>query len=44
MRDVAWSPQIGDSTDVIASCGRVNTIELEYRIGQTSTRLDTKMG
>ncbi|CBK23828.2 uncharacterized protein, partial [Blastocystis hominis] len=22
VRDVAWSPQIGDSTDVIASCGR----------------------
>lgn len=24
VRDVAWSPQIGDSMDVIASCGRVN--------------------
>ena len=23
VRDVAWSPQIGDSADVIASCGRV---------------------
>ena len=29
VRDVAWSPQIGDSTDVIASCGRVNEIGFE---------------